>query len=62
MTRCEGDDDGKRVDALLEIVAGGLAEVGLGWSKARNAPKTFALMTSVLWGESTQGTLAMEAR
>lgn len=29
-----------------------LDEVGLGWSKARNAPKTYALMRSILYPES----------
>lgn len=34
-----------------EIEASHLAEVGLGWAKARNAPRTFALMRSILWGQ-----------
>jgi hypothetical protein len=37
-----------------EIEASHLAEVGLGWTKARSAPKTYALMDSILrpaWAE-----------
>ena len=31
-----------------EVEASHLAEVGLGWSKANSAPKTYALMRSIL--------------
>ena len=31
-----------------EVEASHLAEVGLGWTKARSAPKTYALMASIL--------------
>lgn len=31
-----------------EIEASHVAEVGLGWTKARSAPKTYALMRSIL--------------
>lgn len=31
-----------------EVEASHMAEVGLGWTKARRAPKTFALMDSII--------------
>jgi hypothetical protein len=38
-----------------EVEASHLAEVGLGWTKARCAPKTSALMQSILWPEQAVG-------
>jgi hypothetical protein len=32
-----------------EVEASHLAEVGLGWTKSQEAPKTYALMDSILW-------------
>jgi hypothetical protein len=32
-----------------EVEASHLAEVGLGWTKGQQAPKTYALMDSILW-------------
>ncbi len=36
------------VPRWAEVEASHLAEVGLGWTKARSAPKTYALMATIL--------------